>query len=849
VKNVIEGVGGTLQVDNPFNKSGLREEFTEYPILTCDRPSFVYYDSKKIQKGLYGRDKVYFELEPFVIDSLDNFATEQIALNGKFVSGGIFPVLDEKIKIQKDYSLGFVRATPPGGLPLYSSKATFKNDIILNYNGLQGDGSLEYLTSTSESERFLFLPDSTRGTTRRFTNRAKPTRIEVPEANANIVDIGYYPLGDRLTAGVIKEPISMHEGQGKLTKGKLTLSPDGLTGRGMMEFSGAELEADLITYNLNSFDSDTASFRLQALTEASLSFRTDNVKAHIDFDKRMGEFKSNGDQTKVEFPVNEFICFMDQFKWFMDNDNIALETSREMATDFVIDTELDMRRSNFFSTNSAQDSLNFMAPKAIYDLKTYTITASEIPWIRMADAKVTPGEGKVIIRRRAKIDPLENCTITANFISEYHTITNATVQPISRKRYSGQGDYNYVDENKRPQRIRLQSIQVDTGAQTIAQGKIAAADGFLLSPHFEFQGDVELRANNKHLTFAGSTRIIHNCDRLDRNWMRFKAMIDPEEVLIPVDSALVNDRGLPVDIGVKVARDPYEIYGSFLSASRDPKDQNILASAGYLYFNKATQTYEVGSKDKLLQKNLPGTYVSLQKSDCGLSGQGQLNLAERMGQFKFAPVGKLSYKAQEEKLEMNLSIAIDFFFNDDALQKMETYLNKQDLKPVDFATSNYEYAIRELMGLAESDKVISELSLSGALKRIPDAINKTLFISDITMVWDPVLESFVSRGDIGIASIGKKQFFRKVPGKIVVEKKASGDLVHIYLEVDESNWYYFTYNRGLLQAYSSDKEWNNILMETKDDKRKMPGAKKEDDFTYMLGSKSKHNIFLDQFGN
>src|SRR5690606_33981759 len=128
-----------------------------------------------------------------------------------------------------------------------------------------------------------------------------------------------------------------------------------------------------------------------------------------------------------------------------------------------------------------------------------------------------------------------------------------------------------------------------------------------------------------------------------------------------------------------------------------------------------------------------------------------------------------------------------------------------------------------------------------------DELNKTLFISDINLTWDPVLEAFVSKGDIGISSIGKDQFFRQVPGKVVVEKKASGDIVHLYLEIDDANWYYFTYKRGLMQAFASDKEFNNIIMEEKEDKRKTAGKKKEDDYMYMLGSKSKQNIFLDQF--
>jgi len=848
VKNVIEGIKGTLQIDNPFNKSGLQEEFTEYPILASERESFVYYDNSKIQKGIYERDKVYFELKPFVLDSLDNFATEQVAFDGTFVSGGIFPTLTEKLKIQEDYALGFKRSTPEGGLPLYGNKAVFKNDIILNYSGLQGDGDLEYLTAVASSDQFTFFPDSTKGVTTAFVNAEQVGKPEIPEANATEVGLSFYPIDNKLTAVVTKSPINMFNGQAKAQAGKLDLQPTGLTGAGIVEFSGAELESGLITYNKNSFASDTSSFRLLALQEANLAFKTDNVNAFIDFDVRIGNFKSNGEETKVEFPVNDYICFMDQFKWFMDKNDIALETSREMATDFVIDTELDMNRSNFFSTAKDQDSLNFMSPKAIYDLDNYTITADQIPWIRVADAKITPDSGRVIIRRKAKMDPLENATVLANYITQYHTLTDASISILSRLDYVGSGNYTYVDKDKLPNIIRLDNISVDSSRQTIATGRIPESQRFFLSPQFEYQGKTTMRANEQFLVFDGSTRIIHACDRLERNWMKFTGNINPEEVLIPVDTNLVDVLAKKVDVGMNMAKDPFEMYGTFLSQSRDESDQRVIWSRGVLKYNDTEQKYEVAALQKLNQQNLPGNYISLNTEKCELSALGKMDLATNLSQFDLQTIGKLTFNPKDEKIVIQTSMTMNFPFSDPAMDKMQAYLGSlPDLKGVDLAKSNYEYAMREIMGLAASDKVIAELNLSGTIKKLPEELNKTLFFSDVKLTWDPVLESYISEGELSVASIGKTQFFRKVPGKMVIEKKVSGDIVHVYFEADESNWYYFTYKRGLMQAFASDKNFNNILLEEKEEKRKTAGAKKEDDYTYMLGSKSKQNVFLDQF--
>ncbi|MEM7197570.1 MAG: hypothetical protein AAF352_04285, partial [Pseudomonadota bacterium] len=98
---------------------------------------------------------------------------------------GIFPDITEPLSLQEDLSLGFVKKTPPSGLPLYGGKAKFTADVVLNYNGLQGDGKLDYLTSTAESEQFVFFPDSTKGKTYSYNNLAQGPPKEVPRPDCH----------------------------------------------------------------------------------------------------------------------------------------------------------------------------------------------------------------------------------------------------------------------------------------------------------------------------------------------------------------------------------------------------------------------------------------------------------------------------------------------------------------------------------------------------------------------------------------------------------------------------------------------------------------------------------------
>lgn len=848
VKNVLEGIQGTISIDNPYNKSGVQPDYPQYPIFDCTKKPFVYYDNKQIQKGVYNRDRFYFQVEPFVIDSLNDFNTDQVFFDGTLVSADIFPDIEEQLRVQPDYSLGFVRQTGAAGLPLYGARGKYTDNITLNYNGLQGEGEMEYLTATASSENFIFFPDSTRGTTKHFKNLAQAGPPQVPEAHATEADLFYSPGKNLLRLDVMKEPISFFDEQSDLVRGYTELTPAGMTASGQMDFAGAELESDRMNLNQISFTSDTADFRLSAMNEAEMAFKTENVKADVQFDKRVAEFESNGDDTFVEFPINQYVCYMDKFKWFMDENSIELSSSSAIAADFVIDTELDLGRSNFYSTHPDQDSLNFMAPKAVYDLKQNIIDCKEIDHIRVADAKIIPDGGELRIFKKAHIEPLENAGIVANYITEYHRMFNAKVEIKSRWDYSGNAEYTYVDENKREQVIAFHSVKVDTSLQTVAEGQVLEDAQFMLSPNFEFIGRTRMEANNKFLTFKGSTRIAHNCPGIERNYMNFESEINPEEVMIPVDTMLVDYSGKPVGVGTMVNAQPYRLYSTFLSVKDDMDDEEVLSARGFLYFDKNAREYQVGSREKLRERKLPGNFVALNVDQCTVVGDGSINLGNDFGQVHFQPVGEARHNMQDEAFTMEATVIVNFHFLEDALKKMEEKINSYpDLKPVNIAETHYEKSIREIMGLEKSDKIITELSLSGGIKRLPQELTHTLYLANVKMKWNDLESAFQSEGPISIAHIGKKDVFRQVKGRIEIEKKRGGDELHIYLELDDANWFFFTYKRGMMRVFSSDNDFNNMLVEVKDDKRKAEGGKGKDPYTYMLGTKKLRNDFIRRF--
>ena len=72
-------------------------------------------------------------------------------------------------------------------------------------------------------------------------------------------------------------------------------------------------------------------------------------------------------------------------------------------------------------------------------------------------------------------------------------------------------------------------------------------------------------------------------------------------------------------------------------------------------------------------------------------------------------------------------------------------------------------------------------------------------------------------------------------------RKRGGDILNIYLEMDNT-WYFFNYQRGVLQVISSNSKFNDEINKVKPDKRSNKGDK--DNFMYMLSTDRKKNDFL-----
>lgn len=816
VKTLIEAVKGELVIDHPTNKSGIRKDsFPQFPIFESFEDSYAYYDKQSIHGGVYNRDEFSFHLQPFKIDSLDNYTGKGLWFAGTFESSNIFPVFDDTLRLQDDYSLGFNRKTPADGFIIYKGKAKYYNDIHLSNKGLRGSGDFEYLSLRAEANQVNFFPDSTNLHTQFVTISKVSTGIEFPEVRNTETYVHFEPYDDRLHVYKIKDNFDFYQSQATFD-GDLLMRPTGLTGNGIMSLDRAEVTANLFTYNANWFGSDTAN--LKVLEDGgSLAFKANNLKTHIDLAMREGIFHSNGSGSYVELPANQYISYIDKLRWDMDEESLTLG-----------DELFGGKGSEFVSVNTLQDSLRFFAKTASYSLKDYIINANGVESIQVADAIIYPDSGIVTIARKAVIETLHDASILADNLTEYHKFNNATVDIKSAHNYTASGDYTYKDAMNNEQQIFFKEIRVGEDTVTIARGDVAAEKVFHIDSKFDFKGSVDLIADQKNLIFDGYFMANHDCAFLDKEWIRFRSEINPKNIRFALDDEIFNDKEERLSSALIMSFDSTDFYSTFLSKKlKKGLDIDVLSAGSSLSYDAKESAYIIGGSDRL-----SNSYTLYDKT-CSTSGEGILDLDLNLGQIKVQSIGDVYHEMNSKETQIEGFLMFDFFFSEDAMRIMAEDLYGSPGEELFEYDEKFAKNLSRIVGEERGEMLLLDLEMKDEYSKFPDEMKYSLVFPKINLKWDSKNKAYVAKGTLSISSVLDQQVNSSVDGYLIIEKGQNTDVLTIYLQTEFYEEYYFHYENGVMRAWSTNIDFTIAINEVREDKRVAERRKGSSAYRYM----------------
>jgi hypothetical protein len=654
----IENLVGAIYADKPNNKSS-KKSSKEYSVFDSYNQSYKYWHDSSDQRKVwidstwhtftYPKDSVRFILDPFLIDSLENFDNRTLEFKGALITG-IFPNFEDTLKAVSDNSYGVRELLPEGGVPIYGGKARFHQIVEIDESGLHGNGKLEWSGMLAESDSFYFTFDSVLAKVHTFQMSAggKSGSAPFPNMKAESLYVRWYPKIDKLVIETIKEPITIF--QDAKFEGRLELSPEGVKGSGTINVGGLKLTDTAFVFGKEKMEFSNADF---VVTEPKNPLKPLFIAQKVKGDFLLTEaakgsctFESvNPDSTDFMFVNQKYKATFGKGVFNRETGELTLTSHSLAHTRYDPDT----RQRIPDSTKAGQfDYLYSIAPQLhdiwfgaeiiTYALKNHTITAVGVDSILIADAKIFPKDRTLTIPESGIPDSLFDARIRITNDGRHHELIDATVKINSGISYNAKANYQYRKFGNKEQKIPFDPIIVrKEDEQTYAAAKITEDQMFWITEKVQFMGKVELLGSQEFMKFSGKVRINSKNpvfkDPKIFGWMPFnEENVNPDTIYIPIkDKDVDGTNAQQTTLGlfhVLSKQRIHQLYHSFLQKkwSGLENSEPILTTAGGLTYDAKAGEFRIGPKGKILEKQLRGNVVSFNDETNSYQSQGVFQL-------------------------------------------------------------------------------------------------------------------------------------------------------------------------------------------------------------------------------
>src|SRR5574344_618753 len=728
---------GNIQIDEPTNHSGLKRT-KDFPIFTSTKDSYVFYDRSDIYGGTYKRDRFYYTIHPFVIRNMDDFLTDSLVFNGVLTSAGIFPDIKEPLKVQHDYSLGFIVETPRSGYDAYGGKGHYKSTIDLSYQGFRGRGELGYLSATIRSKDFVFMPDSMIAVSDTFFVKEDAT---FPDIRNGRCRQHWFPYQDSMRVVQLQNgsPFKMYRGEALLA-GYTTLRPAGATARGAITIGEGTVESAHFALATRHMDANVSTFTLRSDVYKNIAFYATNMKSHVDYDKHQADFTANTEISRTELPLLSYAAYVDKFSWAIDKKELALLNSHSESSMGLEGLSLRERfahteqpGAHFISTDPKRDSLQFYSVHSSYRYNSGQLSCRQVFVLNSADAVIAPAGDSLHISAGGNVGLMKKSQILANRSNRYHLFYDADVLVESASKYSAKGYIDYVDESNKTQKIYLTEIAPNNNGTTVGDGFVSDSANFTLNEAFGFAGKVRVEADKEFYYFDGGIRLIHQCMPADQlGLLAYASYLDPKHIFVPVPEIPTDWKGNRITASILFDKN-LQPHGAFLTNER-AADNELMGAHGFLLYNSDSNTYMIASRNKLDDPdNVVDRYLTLNTKSCKITGEGPINFNVKQNFVHLFSYGTATLNTHDdEATELNSILGFTFPIDEKVIATMQQLIT-DDLRLSPSTPDNdvVRRAMIYYMGAEEGAANYSNYVSTGFYESLPKEFESTILLEGI----------------------------------------------------------------------------------------------------------------------
>ncbi|HNT50950.1 MAG TPA: hypothetical protein PKK67_10205, partial [Cyclobacteriaceae bacterium] len=789
---------GTLFINRPDNKSG-KDKIPNYPRLDATAGGVIYFDRSEVLNGAYDRS-VFFVVPPFKLDSLNDADPGSINFEGTFVSSGMLPAFKEKLHTMPDKSLGFTHALPTSGYQLFQGDGKLYGGISLDNAGIRAAGKIDYLAATVESRDFIFYPDSVvgRGNVGEIREKLYGS-VYFPQVKLNDYRLKWLPKQDKMNIKNMKEPFSLYQNSATLD-GNLIVSKTGVGGDGRLSTRGSEVRSKEMTFSAKEFGARHARFEVKTSNPAKPALAGSNVKLNFNLDKNFATVSPEiTGEAAIDFPYAQFKTSIPEARWDLNTQKIVMSKAPDVP----------LEDSYFYTTRKELDSLSFNAEKAEYDIQTQQLKVSGIPYITVADARITPENNEVLILENAKIGQLKNTTIVMDTLNGYHRLTDGVVDVISRKEFSGYATYQYVNSVNDTFAIKMTDFHLEpiteatknkrnrgvATMQTVGNGAVAESNNIRVAPRIFYKGDMTMYATKPALQLKGFVKLDLKKIKNYNTWLLYTQSGDEKEIYLDFNNA-ITEEGRKPDAGLHFAEDN-DLYITFVFDKKDPADDDFFLPAGSLFYQEESKEFRIEDRAKSAGEKLSGKVFAYNEDKQEVRFEGPVKFFEDAKDFKVTASALGSGNLETNEIKMNAFIMVDMNAPAMVYQLMAAsildVIKNEGVKEEGLGDqTDLLYKIADIVG----ERVVKDYEQRSLQNYVPLAsvqgLQKPLVFSNVNLKWSQENKSFYSEGLLGLSHLGRNDVNGAFEGFMEIRKTEDGAPVfHLFIKASPDSWFYF----------------------------------------------------------
>jgi hypothetical protein len=370
-------------------------------------------------------------------------------------------------------------------------------------------------------------------------------------------------------------------------------------------------------------------------------------------------------------------------------------------------------------------------------------------------------------------------------------------------------------------------------------GIITDSLNFSLSPKIAYKGSVELLSNQQYLGFNGYVKPVHTFKGIPSQWFRYTDRPDPEDVIINASDPKDENRR-SMSLSMNLAQDSMHIYPTFFHFKRVYADPQLTTDTGVFFYDEKLNEFRMGNKDRLLNNSPRGSYMSFNDKTRMIETQGKIDLGLNLHQkFNAYTAGKIYKHEDDSSFTIETMLGLKMVLPDECYKRLLAVIEKSgnDAAGIDLKEDYLNAALAEFLDDNKLDKVMKEINEKGELKLFNE-IDRSMVFTKVSLQISNSKQAIISNEPIELASIQGTAVNKKFNSKIMMTRKRTGTRFILYMEVSKYDWFYFDYFRGVLSVYSTDKEFNDAIVQK---------SKKINERGYVLKMASPRNItkFID----